>query len=101
MAARPSGLETARVELASENLFMQLSPGADGLLCFPPMTPSVRLHRSVALYCMTVTKAKSLFTFATHLMPRSDWSRSRLGHSGVVAFSGRTAALRQRVLRYR
>ncbi len=48
MAARPSVLETAGVEPASENLFTQLSPGADGLLFLPPETPAVRLLESAA-----------------------------------------------------
>lgn len=41
-------METAGVEPASENLFMQLSPGAGGLLCFPPDPPSAGLIESVA-----------------------------------------------------
>ena len=41
-------METAGVEPASENLFMRLSPGADGLLCFPLIPPPVRLNESVA-----------------------------------------------------
>ena len=48
-------VEMAGVEPASENLFTQLSPGADGLLYLPPKTPSVRLLQSAAYYCMTGT----------------------------------------------
>ena len=65
-------METAGVEPASENLSMQLSPGADRLLYFPFATPAVRFRKSVAFYCVTDTKANSLFTDATTIMPRSN-----------------------------
>ncbi len=37
-------METAGVEPATENLFTQLSPGADRLLSFLHVTPAIRLH---------------------------------------------------------
>ena len=66
------GMETAGVEPASENRFMQLSPGADRLLCFPPASPADRVCRSVALSCVTDARANSPFTDATHFMPWSN-----------------------------
>ena len=86
-------METAGVEPASENLFMQLSPGADGLLCFPLITPSARLDQSVAFYFMTVTKANSPFTSATDFMPWSNQDSLPEGTSGAVALPERTAVL--------
>ncbi len=65
-------METAGVEPASENLFMQLSPGADRLFYFPFPAPAIRLRKSVALSCVTDTRAKSLFTDATQIMPWSN-----------------------------
>ena len=42
-------VEAAGIEPASENLLMQLSPGAEYLLSFPTAAPVLRLRRAVAL----------------------------------------------------
>ncbi len=62
-------VEARGIEPLSENLLTQLSPGAEYLLSFPVKPPVFRLPYAVAFSCMTVTKAKSRFTFAADLTP--------------------------------
>ena len=62
-------VEPARVELASENPLIQLSPGAVCLLCFPLISPADGIYKSVSFLFMTVAKENSPFTFAAMVMP--------------------------------
>ena len=72
-------VEAAGVEPASENLLIQLSPGAVYLLGFPRGIPGKQGIPSVAFFFMTASKAKGLCTFTAEMTPERE---PRYSHAG-------------------
>lgn len=58
-------VEAGGIEPPSENLLIQLSPGAGHLYYFPLCSPMSGRSRLVALFFMTASKANGRCTFTT------------------------------------
>ena len=72
-------VEAAGIEPASENLLIQLSPGAVYLFDFPLRVSDKQDTRAVAFLFMTASKANGLCTFTADVTPERE---PRYSHAG-------------------
>ena len=72
-------VEAAGIEPASENLLIQLSPGAVYLLNFPRRISDKQDIRAVAFLFMTASKANGPCTFTADVTPERE---PRYSHAG-------------------
>ena len=71
----PPMVEVRGVEPLSENLLIQLSPGAEYLLLFLPRAPVLRLARQATVFCVIGSTVNCRCTCTTHLtLSLGSWS---------------------------